>query len=167
MIVVCGLNQAQAQINLHRAQSVIGILGPETAHPTYLGIRPERHLRLSFNDVNEAAEGMTLASHSDAEKLVAFVKEWDRQAPLLVHCWAGISRSSAVAFAALCTLKPQEDEFVLAKNLRAASLLATPNRLITQKVDDVLNRRGRMVQAVESIGRGLNAYEGIPYILKF
>jgi predicted protein tyrosine phosphatase len=166
MIVVCGLNQAQEQINLHRAQSVMGILSPETQHPTYVGIRPERHLKLSFSDVNEAAEGMTLATHSDAEKLVAFVKAWDREAPLLVHCWAGISRSSAVAFAALCTLKPQEDEYALAQHLRAASRLATPNRLIIQKADDVLNRRGRMMQAVESIGRGLNAYEGIPYILK-
>jgi predicted protein tyrosine phosphatase len=166
MIIVCGLRQAQEQIDLHAAKSVIGILGPETQHPNYEGILEEQHLRLSFSDINEETEGMTAATLGDAKRLVDFITRWNRADPMVIHCWAGISRSTATAFAALCVLNPKEDETALAQVLRAASPSATPNRLITAKVDHLLGRKGRMIKAVESIGRGANAYEGVPFKLE-
>ena len=166
MIIVCGLAQAQEQIDLHAARSVIGVLGPETPHPAYRGIEEARHLRLTFNDINEETAGMSAPTQSDAEKLVNFITAWDRRAPLLIHCWAGISRSTASAFAALCVLRPDMDEMALARDLRSASPSATPNRLITARVDQLLGRKGRMLAAVESIGRGANAFEGRPFVLK-
>jgi predicted protein tyrosine phosphatase len=84
---------------------------------------------------------------------------------MVIHCWAGISRSTASAFAALCVLRENESEMELAQELRRASPSATPNRLITTLVDEHLGRQGRMVKAVESIGRGANAYEGKPFEL--
>ena len=165
MIIVCGLSRAQEQIDLHMAQSVIGILGPETAHPTYRGIVASQHLKLTFNDINAEAEGMKAASADDVDLLLNFISAWDKKFPMIIHCWAGISRSTATAFAALCLLHPHEDEMKLAQKLRLASPSATPNRLITKHVDDRLGRQGRMLRAVESIGRGANAYEGVPFIL--
>ncbi|MBG1230833.1 tyrosine phosphatase family protein [Aestuariivirga litoralis] len=166
MIIVCGLSKAQGQIDQHGARSVIGILGPETAHPVYSGVDEARHLRLSFNDINEPTEGMVHASEDDVHRLIRFIQEWDRKAPMVVHCWAGISRSTATAFTAMCLLRPDEDEMALAQDLREASPSATPNRLITAKVDQVLGRQGRMLRAVESIGRGADAYEGVPFAIK-
>ena len=166
MIIVCGLSRAQEQIDLHGARSVVGVLGPESTHPTYRGIDARRHLRLTFNDINEEIEGFSAATPDDAARLVQFIRDWDRRAPLLIHCWAGISRSTASAFAALCVLRPQADEMELAQELRAASPSATPNRLITSRVDALLGRKGRMLVAVESIGRGANAYEGEPFQLE-
>ena len=165
MIVVCGLRHAQEQIDQHKVGSVIGILGPETQHPTYRNIAPQHHLKLTFNDINEEAAGLQAASVDDVDRLIEFISDWDKKAPLLIHCWAGISRSTASAFAALCVLKPKVDELALAQLLRAASPSATPNRLITKHVDDRLGRKGRMMRAVDHIGRGANAYEGVPFIL--
>ena len=166
MIIVCGLNAAQNQIDLHKAKSVISILGPETPHRDFLGIDYEHHLRLTFNDINAATPGLIAPHSGDAVKLVNFIESWDRQNPLLIHCWAGISRSTASAFTALCVLRPEADEMELAQELRDASASATPNRLITAQVDQLLGREGRMLKAVESIGRGANAYEGTPFILR-
>jgi predicted protein tyrosine phosphatase len=101
----------------------------------------------------------------DAERLVAFIRSWDKTAPMVIHCWAGISRSTASAFAALCILRDGESEMALASELRRASPSATPNRLITSLVDRHLGRNGRMVKAVESIGRGADAFEGKPFEL--
>ena len=163
MIIVCGLRQAQEQIELHGARSVIGILSPETQHPVYHGIADHQHLRLSFSDINEETAGLTAATADDAQRLIDFIQAWDRKAPLLIHCWAGISRSTATAFAAMCMLNPKANEMQLAARLREASASATPNRLITAKVDSLLRRDGRMVEAVASIGRGENAFEGTPF----
>lgn len=166
MIIVCGLSAAQTQIDLHGAKRVISILGPETPHRDFESIEREQHLRLTFNDINAETPGLISPNSSDAAKLVAFIENWDGKTPLLIHCWAGISRSTASAFTALCVLRPKADEMVLAKILREASPSATPNQMITHQVDQYLGRNGRMVEAVQSIGRGTNAYEGAPFILK-
>ncbi len=166
MIIVCGLNAAQAQIDLHEAKHVISILGPETPHRDFAGVNRAQHLRLTFNDINSETPGLIAPHSGDAAKLVNFIQAWDRTSPMLIHCWAGISRSTASAFTALCVLRPDVDEMELALELREASPSATPNRLITMQVDHLLGRGGRMSQAVESIGRGANAFEGAPFILK-
>ncbi|MGD8355534.1 MAG: tyrosine protein phosphatase, partial [Methyloceanibacter sp.] len=80
--------------------------------------------------------------------------------PLLIHCWAGISRSTAGAFVVLCALNPHADEHSLARALRRASPTAYPNRRIVALADIVLGRNGRMSAAVDHIGRGLLAEEG-------
>ena len=167
MIVVCGLSAAQSQIDLHGAKSVISILGPETPHRDFADIERSQHLRLTFNDINAHTEGLISPQTSDALRLVEFIQNWNQAAPLLIHCWAGISRSTASAFTALCVLRPQVDEMDLAQELRLASPSATPNQMITHQVDQILGRDGRMLKAVEIIGRGANAFEGKPFILRF
>jgi predicted protein tyrosine phosphatase len=106
MIIVCGLNAAQGQIDLHGVKSVISILGPETPHRNFAGVDSEQHLKLTFNDINVLTSGLVAPRASDAVQLVAFIRNWNRDQPLLIHCWAGISRSTASAFAALCILRP-------------------------------------------------------------
>jgi len=100
------------------------------------------------------------------EQLLAFIRAWDRQAPLLFHCWAGISRSTAAAYIAACALAPDRDEAELARALRAASPSATPNAHFVALADDLLNRQGRMIEAIRAIGRGAEAMEGSPFMLQ-
>jgi predicted protein tyrosine phosphatase len=166
MIIVCGLNAAQGQIDQHGAKTIISILGPETPHRDFIGIDPTQHLRLTFNDINAVTPGLLEPQERDAARLVDFISAWDQKAPMLIHCWAGISRSTASAFTALCVLRPHTDEVELAQGLRTASPSATPNRMITSQVDQLLGRQGRMLKAVESIGRGADAFEGKPFILR-
>ena len=73
---------------------------------------------------------------------------------MVVHCWAGISRSTAAAFTSLCAINPDAPEELIAQRLREASLTAYPNRLMVRLADDALGRHGRMVHAVERMGRG-------------
>jgi predicted protein tyrosine phosphatase len=101
----------------------------------------------------------------DRDNLVRFALNWDRQAPLLIHCWAGISRSTAAAFIMLCALNPDVPERLVARRLREASVTASPNRLLVRLADARLNRCGRMVTAIEQIGPGQMAPEGQPFIL--
>jgi predicted protein tyrosine phosphatase len=166
MIVVTSLRECQTQLQAHGAARAISILSPETPHPTFSGLREGQHLRLAFHDVVSDGAGLTGPSLRDAERLVDFIRKWDRSSPMLIHCWAGISRSTASAYAAMCLLRPGEDERDLAFELREASPSATPNRLIVSQVDQLLGRGGRMVEAVSAIGRGADAFEGRPFVVK-
>jgi predicted protein tyrosine phosphatase len=92
-----------------------------------------------------------------------FVAAWDGRGPMVIHCWAGISRSTAAAFIGLCALNPATSEDLIARFLRETSPTAYPNRLMIRLGDAALGRAGRMVAAVEAIGRGEIASEAIPF----
>ncbi len=165
MIIVCPLNKVQPLVDQHGVGHVVSLLGPETPHRSFDGVAAERHLKLSFHDIVQPTDGFSAPRAVDAEKLVAFLGGWDRQAPILIHCWAGISRSTAAAYTAMCLFRPKADEEELAWHLREASPSATPNRLIVSFTDTLLGRQGRMVRAIEKIGRGEGAFEGTPFFL--
>jgi predicted protein tyrosine phosphatase len=78
---------------------------------------------------------------------------------MVMHCYAGVSRSTAAAFIALCALT-HDPEIAIARNLRRLSPSATPNRRLVALADDILSRQGRMVAAVDSIGRGADCFQG-------
>jgi predicted protein tyrosine phosphatase len=61
--------------------------------------------------------------------------------------------------------RPERDEYGIARRLRDASPYATPNPRLIALADDILGRRGRMVDAIASIGRGEMAIEGNPFAL--
>jgi predicted protein tyrosine phosphatase len=160
MIIVTNLRDSHAALKAHGATRAISILSPDTPHPEFSQLATGQHLRLTFHDVAADAHGLEGPKLRDAVRLISFIRDWDQSAPLLIHCWAGISRSTAAAFTALCLLRPTESEEDLAQELREASPSATPNRLIISQVDGLLGRRGRMIEAVAGIGRGADAFEG-------
>lgn len=166
MIIVCPLNKVQKLIDAHGVREVVSMLAPGTPMEKLTGLKPGRHLQLAFHDIVQPTDGMDPPGTRDVKALLRFFENWDDAAPLLIHCWAGISRSTASAFIATCLLDAEADEEELARNLRRASPSATPNRLMVQLADAELGRRGRMVRAIENIGRGEDAYEGTPFMLK-
>ena len=166
MIVVCSLREAQEQIAQHGASHVVSILGPETPHRNFDGVEGDRHLKLTFHDIALVAEGMMAPQSSHLDRLVSFYRSWDRESPLLIHCWAGVSRSTAAAYIAKCMLEPRRDEEEIAWELQDASPSATPNPRMIAMADELLAREGRMRKAITGIGRGEDAFEGTPFILK-
>jgi predicted protein tyrosine phosphatase len=83
---------------------------------------------------------------------------------MLIHCWAGISRSSAAAYMIACDRNPGHED-AIADELRRRAPSVTPNRLMVAIADGLLARGGRMNEAIARIGRGADAFEGAPYSL--
>ena len=73
------------------------------------------------------------------------------------------SRSTASAFVAVCALNPHRDERAIARQIRAASPIASPNRLIVSLADRALGRNGRMLRAIDEIGPGCMSVESRPF----
>ena len=74
--------------------------------------------------------------------LIAFVRGWPHdEAPLLIHCMAGISRSMAAALIALVT-KAGGRESEAAEQVRRAAPHAYPNRRMIALADQLLELRG-------------------------
>jgi len=163
---VCSLALIGGTVAETGARSLVTLLSPGTLVARPEGIAPERHLYIAVSDIIAPAPGQILPDHAHLSDLFAFVRAWDRAEPMVIHCFAGVSRSTAAAFIAACALKPERDEFEIARALRAASPTATPNRRLIALADAALNRKGRMSAAIEEIGRGVECLEGIPFALE-
>ena len=164
-IYVAPLSRVEATIAAASVSHLVTLINHDTKVPTPSSIPPERHLKLGMNDISEPMEGLVLPCEDHVANLVQFTLDWDRKAPLLIHCWAGISRSTAAAFISLCALNPDADEHRLARVLRRASPTAFPNRRLVALADEALERAGRMNAAIEHIGRGRLAEEADVFAL--
>jgi predicted protein tyrosine phosphatase len=166
MIIVCPLSKIQETVAASGARRMVTLINADTPVIRPASLAPADHLTLSMHDITEELPDMTPPGEEHVEALFAFARRWDRSAPLLIHCFAGISRSTAAAYSVAAALSPKRDETELAATLRRLSPSATPNIRIVSIADRLLGRRGRMVAAIESIGRGADAMEGIPFRLK-
>jgi len=165
MIHVCSLSRLHATVDETGARHIVTLLRvvERVQRPTH--IAPENHLVLAVDDITAPMDGYTAPAHEHVQRLVDFVTAWDRQAPMVVHCFAGISRSTAGAYVAACALNPKRDEMQIAWDIRRASRTAQPNARIVSIADRLLKRDGRMVQAIDAIGVGDPATEGHPFRL--
>ena len=164
-IYVAPLSLVEVTVADARVSHLVTLINGDMPIPTPPSIGPDRHLKLAMNDICEPQPGLVLPSVGHVDDLIRFALDWDRQAPLLIHCWAGISRSTAAAYIALCALNREGTEHELAWTLRRASPTAYPNRLLVALADEVLARDGRMIAAVEDIGRGRIAEEADVFAL--
>ncbi len=164
-IYVCSLARLHETVEESGAERVVTLINEGTAVLRPPEISPEHHLFLGMNDINEPIDGLTPPGAHHVSRFLDFVGGWEREAPMVVHCWAGISRSTAAAFIAVCALAPHRDEIEIASEMRRKSPTATPNMRLVTFADDLLGRRGRMIRAVSGIGRGAFAFEGDPFAM--
>jgi predicted protein tyrosine phosphatase len=165
MIHVCSLSRLHETVAATGARHVVTLLKDVELVQRPGGIMSENHLILGMDDITGPLDGYIAPDDEHVTRLLDFVRGWDRAAPLVMHCYAGISRSTAGAFVAACALNPRRDEQTIARELRRASPTATPNFRIVWLADRALGRGGRMTTAIEQIGRGVMAYEGDPFRL--
>jgi predicted protein tyrosine phosphatase len=164
MIVVCPLEHLDATAVRHRPSHLLTLLSP--GHEDSAPREPsfEQHLQLYFHDITEARDGLIAPNVESVGGILDFARNWSGARPMLVHCWAGISRSSSAAYVIACARNPG-CEGDIAGALRQRAPFATPNRLMVALADDLLRRSGRMIEAIERIGRGAEAFLGSPYDL--
>jgi predicted protein tyrosine phosphatase len=163
MIHVCSLAALPDTVKATGASHILTVMANVDQVQRPASVLEANHLKVSMDDITEQMDGFVAPSDSHIEQVLNFVRSWDRKAPLVVHCYAGISRSTASAFAAVCALNPHRDEISIARQIRRASPSAFPNRLIVTLADRALRREGRMLRALDEMGPGTMTVEGRPF----
>ena len=126
-------------------------------------VLPANHLKVSMDDITEQMDGFVAPSEDHVERVLAFVRGWDRAAP---HGGALLCRHQPLHGERLCRrlrAQPARDEIAIARQIRAASPIAQPNRLIVGLADRLLGRDGRMLRALDEMGPGSMMVEGRPF----
>jgi predicted protein tyrosine phosphatase len=165
-ILVCPLSRLSESVTTHRPSRVVSILDPgwefPKLGPAYVG----RHLCLEFHDIHFPTLDHVMPAATHIDRLLRFLSRWDPHDNLLIHCRAGIGRSTATAFIAACYHNPKTNEQAIADALKLASPTARPNKTLIRIADNAMNRQGRMLAAMENVLRSLSwveVSEGVPF----
>ena len=164
MIHVCSLARLHQTVAETGARHVITLMKDISLVERPSAVAPQNHLHIKVDDITCPIDGYTHPCEEHVTRLVQFAKQWDRSTPIVIHCYAGISRSTAGAYSVACALSDR-DEMAIAQDMRHASPTAMPNSLIVSLADRMLGRKGRMIAAIESIGPGNLCYEADPFSL--
>jgi|SRR6185312_3318545 len=163
VLIVTPLRRLPEVIAARAPSHLITLLSPEEMIETPPGLAPARRLRVGMHDIPSPTPGLVCPDAAMVEAILAFGRSWDAAQPMVIHCFAGISRSTASAFAIACERDPHADELEIALAMRRASPSAFPNRRIVALADDILGRQGRMLDAVEAMGGNAFVTEGVPF----
>ena len=163
MIYVCSLAALPDTVEATGASHILTVMAKVDQVQRPQSVLEANHLKVQVDDITEDMDGFVAPNDTHIEKVLTFVRGWNCNAPLVIHCYAGISRSTASAFAAVCALNPHRDEMSIARQIRAASPIASPNRLIVSLADKALGRDGRMLRALDEMGPGNLLVEGRPF----
>ena len=106
MLHVCSLAALPDTVKATGASHILTVMANVDQVQRPPSVLEQNHLKVSMDDITEHMDGFMAPSDAHIEKVLAFVRGWDRRAPMVVHCYAGISRSTASAFAAACMLNP-------------------------------------------------------------
>jgi predicted protein tyrosine phosphatase len=150
-LTICGLDELDGWRG-RGVTHVLSILDPEWPEPSALqAFDPHFRTTLRFHDAIEPGAGVLLPRKADVEAILAFGRDADGAARLLVHCHAGISRSTAATLMILAQAHPHEREEAIAERLIEIRPQAWPNSRMIAFADDALDRGGRLVAATGAI----------------
>jgi predicted protein tyrosine phosphatase len=128
---------------------VISINNPGSSPPPALASHHGRHLVLKFHDLSKPSRELKSPTQSDVGRILEFGREIGGAHRVLVHCAAGISRSSAAALAIIASkMVPSSksaDEAI--QTVLKVKQLIHPNRLMVKFIDAQLGYQGALVKA--------------------
>ena len=151
-LTVCGLDELEAH-SARGVTHVLSILDPDWPDPAaFSAFDRRRRTTLRFHDAIEPAPGVVLPQKPHVEEILAFGRDVrDDVAHLLIHCHAGVSRSTAAMAMILAQAFPHEKEDAIVDRLIEIRPQSWPNSLMIAFADELLGRDGRLNVAVARI----------------
>jgi predicted protein tyrosine phosphatase len=162
-LTICGLDELDGQC-VSGITHVLSILDPGWPEPEPLRqFDLNRRLKLNFHDVIEPIAGWIAPERWDVELLLAFGRNLDEETGdgglkpsdthLLVHCHAGLSRSTASAILLLAQREPHRAALDIVSHIIRLRPRAWPNLRIIEIGDELLGRDGEIITSVGMLYR--------------
>ena len=135
-LTICAKNQVRKTVKRFEATHLISLVDPHDRMPRPHRIERGNHLVMHFDDVDDPR----LPDAPQREHLVRAI-EWVERLPetarLVVHCTAGVSRSTALSYALLRCSMPDQKAMDYVLKIRPE---AQPNELMMHHLEAIFDQ---------------------------
>lgn len=163
-VTPCGLKEL-AQFEPGEITHLLSILDPEEPPAKSIATFDVFRLELRFHDVIDPQSGILIADAEHIDQLLGFGRAAmasGSAAHLLIHCHAGVSRSTAAAVLCLVQARPSRPAYEAFGEITRLRPNAWPNLRMIELGDDALGRHGELVAAAGAhYRRALDASPGL------
>ena len=146
-IHICTLEVAR-ECDLSIYDGIITIENTIIENPFRVQLEYPKQLILRFDDISFPVDDFEEAREIHIYKSLQFADE-NKNGSLLIHCHAGISRSSAIALAIISNKLGKGNEKEAVKILQEINPYCRPNKLLVQMTDKILEREEELLKAVQ------------------
>jgi predicted protein tyrosine phosphatase len=143
---ITGLNGVTEE-SVQSVDAIVSILDHAQPVPIEVAQSGARRLILRFGDFEDSHRHGPRRKH--VRELIAFAEQTSRSDRVLVHCYAGISRSTAAAAIILARLRDDGDYDAIFELIGKLRKLAWPNLRLMQLADRELRAKGALLEALE------------------
>ena len=148
-IQICSLQTAK-EIDHSIYDGVITIENSLVDEPLRINQAKCTQLVLCFDDIASPKDDWVLPSKKHVQSALNFADELNGSS-LLIHCHAGISRSSAIALAIIAKRLGAEKEKQACIELEKVNPNSAPNALVIRLADEILERGGALYKIAKSM----------------
>ena len=145
-IHICSLHQVR-EIDVSTYDGIITIEDTTIREPFRVQTDEPKQLILRFDDINQPMDDYVVPQMSHIKRALDFSDKIDGGS-LLVHCHAGISRSSAIALAVIAKKLGSGKEQEAVNTLEYINPNCRPNKSIVEMTDELLERDGKLYDKV-------------------
>jgi len=168
-ITVCGLEELAGH-GTTGVSHVLSILDPDHPVPEAFGTYGEHEkLEVRFHDIIDETPGLLMPQPEHVESILALGRDLMAEpaatARLLVHCHAGVSRSTASMALILAQALPEQAAHTILMLVYGIREKAWPNLRLMEIGDAMLGRDGALVEATHALHR--LQIERRPHIAEF
>jgi predicted protein tyrosine phosphatase len=168
-LTVCGIEELTGHCETG-VSHVLSILDPEWPVPEAFGQYGEHaRLELRFHDIIEETEGQHAPREEHVAELLAFGRDLMAEPPpeahLLVHCHAGISRSTASMALILAQALPEVPAPAILGEILRIREKAWPNLRLLELGEPMIGRSGELSAAARAVYR--HQLELRPHLAEF
>jgi predicted protein tyrosine phosphatase len=149
-LTICGLDELPHH-SAREVTHVLSILDPDWPDPEAFGAYdPHHRITLHFHDAIEPGPRIVLPQPEHVEAVLCFGRDiGGALSHLLIHCHAGISRSTAAMAMILAQAFPAEESESILWRLAAIRPQAWPNSRMIGFADEKLERNGTLIAALD------------------
>jgi len=150
-ISICGIEELEP-FATQGVTHLLSVLDPEYPEPESLGLlSPTHRLQLRFHDTIDIRPGQTMVEIEQVRQVLAFGRDLPAEdGHLLVHCHAGISRSTAFTILLLAQALPDVPSDEIVAEIVRIRPRTWPNLRIIELGDEILGRNGTLIAAVRA-----------------
>ena len=161
------LHSALQIVKKEQIKRIISIYSPNNSFPLFPEVKSPNILRLCFNDIDHSRDNLRPISQRDIRNILEFTMNIQQNTDILIHCFAGVSRSIAISIIIYFMHNRHIRPCDLYSLIMEKAPFANPNKLVLKQAGRVLKEEKFFQELIRNFTNKKRTFGSLAFYLNF